>query len=84
MKYGRIDFTHMRNAIIPLKLVCIGLAIKNKLMKTINDISNQNIPLVAIDKSLDKLRDKIMFPKKLEKANRVLSSAKLPNKRPHS
>jgi hypothetical protein len=53
-------------------------------MKTVNDISNQNIPLVAIDKSLDKLRDKIMFPKKLEKANKALSTAKLPNKRHHS
>lgn len=53
-------------------------------MKTVKDISNQNIPLVAIDKSLDKLRDKIMFPKKLEKANKVLSTAKLPNKRHHS
>jgi hypothetical protein len=50
-------------------------------MKPVNDISNQNIPLVAIDKNLDKLRDKIMFPKKLEKANKLLSTAKLPNKK---
>lgn len=53
-------------------------------MKTIKDISNQSIPLVAIDKSLDKLRGKVMFPKKLEKANKVLSTAKLPEKRHHS
>ena len=46
-------------------------------MKQIKNISNQKIPLVAIDKSLDKLRDKIMFPKKLEKANNMLSTAKL-------
>lgn len=52
-------------------------------MKTINNISTQNIPLVAIDKSLDKLRDKIMFPRKLEKANKILSTAKLPTKRQH-
>lgn len=36
------------------------------------------IPFVAIDTSLDKLRGKIMFPKKLEKANKLLSTAKLP------
>ncbi len=41
-------------------------------------IIDSKIPLVAIDKSLDKLRDKIMFPKKLEKANKMLSTAKLP------
>lgn len=53
-------------------------------MKTVKDISNQSIPLVAIDKRLDKLRGKIMFPEKLEKANRVLSAAKLPEKKNHS
>lgn len=36
------------------------------------------IPLIAIDKSLDKLHDKITFPKKLEKANKMLLTAKLP------
>jgi hypothetical protein len=41
-------------------------------------ILNTKIPLIAIDKSLDKLRDKIMFPKKLEKANQMLLTAKLP------
>jgi hypothetical protein len=50
-------------------------------MKPINNISNQNIPLVAIDKNLGKLRHKIMFPKKLEKANQLLSTTKLPNKK---
>jgi hypothetical protein len=53
-------------------------------MKTVDNISKQNIPLVAIDKTLDKLRGKIMFPKKLKKANKVLSTAKLPSKRHHS
>lgn len=50
-------------------------------MKTVKDISNQNVPFVTIDKSLDKLRDKIFFSEKLEKANKVLSTAKLPNKK---
>lgn len=50
-------------------------------MKLEMNISNQNNPLVAIDKNLDKLRDKIMFPKKLEKANKILSTTKLPKKK---
>jgi hypothetical protein len=36
------------------------------------------IPFITIDKSLDKLRDKITFPKKLEKANEILLTARLP------
>lgn len=46
-------------------------------MKNIKFIDNR-LPFVAIDKSLDKLRNKIMFPKKLEKANNMLLTAKLP------
>jgi len=49
-------------------------------MKTIN-ITNKNVPLVAIDKNLDKFKDKVMFPEKLEKANKMLENAKLPKKR---
>jgi hypothetical protein len=41
-------------------------------------ILDNKIPLIAIDKSLDKLREKIMFSKKLEKANEMLLTAKLP------
>ncbi len=33
-------------------------------MKTAKDITKQNTPLVAIDKNLDKLRGKTMFPEK--------------------
>ena len=47
-------------------------------MKTVKQIPKQNIPLVAIDKSLDKLNDEITFPEKLEKANKMLSTAKIP------
>lgn len=46
-------------------------------MKTIQ-INNKNIPLVAVDENLDKLRDKIAFPQKLAKANKILKTAKLP------
>lgn len=47
-------------------------------MKKVKDLSNQKLPLVAIDKNLDKLRDKVLFTEKLEKANKMLSTAKLP------
>ena len=39
---------------------------------------DKKVPLVVMDKSLDKLRGKIMFPEKLEKANKMLLTAKLP------
>ena len=54
------------------------------MMKNKDNISNKRIPLVAIDKSLDKYRNKVMFSEKLEKANKVLATAKLPPKKPHS
>ncbi|WP_185113740.1 hypothetical protein [Chryseobacterium sp. Leaf394] len=41
-------------------------------------VLNNKLPLVAIDKNLDKLRDKVMFPEKLEKANKMLLTANLP------
>ena len=47
-------------------------------MKTIDDLNKRKVPIVAIDPSLDKYRDKIMFPEKLEKANKMLKTAKLP------
>jgi hypothetical protein len=46
-------------------------------MKNLITINN-NLPLVAIDKRMDKLADKIMFPKKLEKANNMLLTTQLP------
>jgi hypothetical protein len=46
-------------------------------MKNKQNLSDKT-PFIAIDKSLDKLHDKIMFPKKLKKANEVLSTAILP------
>ncbi len=52
-------------------------------MKKIEDLKNTKIPLVAIDTNLDKLRDKIMFPKKLELANKLLANAKFPERKQH-
>ena len=47
-------------------------------MKRIEEFNGRKVPIVAIDPALDKYRDKIMFPEKLEKANKMLRTAKLP------
>lgn len=53
-------------------------------MKTVEELNKRKVPIVTIDKSLDKYRDKIMFPKKLEKANKMLKTASLPPNKYHS
>jgi hypothetical protein len=50
-------------------------------MKTIQELNKSKVPIVAIDPSLGKYRDKTPFPEKLEKANKMLKKAKLPNKK---
>jgi hypothetical protein len=56
---------------------------KYQMVKTIEELNKRKVPIVTIDNSLDKFRDKIMFPEKLEKANKMLKTAKLPpNKHP--
>ncbi len=45
---------------------------------SIEDLNKAKIPVVKIDKRLEKFRDKVLFPKKLELANELLSKAKLP------
>ncbi len=47
-------------------------------MKTVEKFNNRKVPIVTIDPALDKYRDVIMFPEKLEKANKMLKTAKLP------
>lgn len=52
-------------------------------MKTAKELNNRKVPIVTIDESLEKYRDKIICPDKLEKANKMLKTAKLP-KNKHS
>ena len=47
-------------------------------MKIIKEIAKRKIPIVRIDKSLNKYDDIVLFPKKLEKANKILSTIGLP------
>lgn len=45
---------------------------------SIEDINKAKVPIVKIDKKLEQLRGKVLFPKKLEMANKLLAKAKLP------
>jgi len=47
-------------------------------MKNVQEISIRKVPIVAIDPALDKYKDKILFPEKLERANKILKTVKLP------
>lgn len=53
-------------------------------MKSAQDLNNKKAPIVRIDPSLEQYRDKVLFPKKLEKANLMLKTAKLPPKKHNS
>ena len=41
-------------------------------------INENKIPIVKIDKRLERFRGKILFPEKLQKANEILSRVGLP------
>lgn len=47
-------------------------------MKIIKEIKKRKIPIVQIDKSLNKYKDVVLFPDKLEKANEMLRTVGLP------
>ena len=41
-------------------------------------LNERKVPIVTIDESLEKYKDKIICPEKLRKANEMLRTAKLP------
>ncbi|MCW3110500.1 MAG: hypothetical protein JWQ09_5006 [Segetibacter sp.] len=49
-------------------------------MTTIEKLNKSKAPLVKIDKSLEKLRGKNLFPEKLQKANEVIAKVGLPKR----
>ncbi len=49
-------------------------------MKIIKELKKRKIPIVRIDKSLNKYKDVVLFPDKLEKANEMLKTVGLPKK----
>lgn len=44
----------------------------------IEQLNSSKVPVIVFDKKLEELRDKVLFPKKLEKANQLLSKFGLP------
>ncbi len=50
-------------------------------MKTAQELNNRKVPIITIDPSLEKYSGKVLFPKKLAKANEVLKTAKLPQRK---
>ena len=47
-------------------------------MKSILELNEKKIPVVPIDKSLNKYKDIVLFPDKLAKANEMLRNVGLP------
>ncbi|MCB0397339.1 MAG: hypothetical protein KDD36_11825 [Flavobacteriales bacterium] len=44
----------------------------------IKDLNKKKVPIVKVDKTLNKFSDKVLFPEKLEKANEMLRTRGLP------
>ena len=53
-------------------------------MKTVEELNKRKIPIVTIDASLEKYRDKLVCPDKLRKANEMLETARLPKNKNRS
>lgn len=45
---------------------------------TVKELNKSKTPIVKINKTLDKLSAKVLFPEKLEEANRILKTIGLP------
>ena len=50
-------------------------------MKTVEQLNKSKVPIVQIDRSLERYKGKTLFPQKLAKANELLKTAKLPKQR---
>jgi hypothetical protein len=48
-------------------------------MKTIQELNESKVPIVILDKSLDKLNDVVLFPEKVEKAKETIAKIGLPS-----
>ena len=44
----------------------------------INQLNEAKIPIIKIDKKLERFRGKVLFPEKLEKANEILTRVGIP------
>lgn len=48
-------------------------------MKTVKELNNRKVPIVAIDPAMNMYSNKVNFPDKLAKTNKMLKTAKLPS-----
>jgi len=44
----------------------------------IKKLNQSKTPIITFDKKLEKLKDKVLFPEKLAKANEILNTVGLP------
>lgn len=51
---------------------------------SIEEINKRKTPIVIIDKALNKFNDVVLFPDKVEKANKMLKTIGLPKPSPKS
>jgi hypothetical protein len=49
-------------------------------MKTIQELNESKVPIVILDKFLDRLNDVVLFPEKVEKAKATIAKIGLPKK----
>ena len=56
---------------------------KLRIMTTVEELNKSKKPIIAIDKTLNKYRNKTLFPEKLALANEQLKGVKLPSKKKH-
>lgn len=50
-------------------------------MKNINELNKSKVPIVIIDKSLDKLDNTILFPDKVKIAKQTIAKIRLPKEK---
>ncbi|MEO6832178.1 MAG: hypothetical protein ABI378_07285 [Chitinophagaceae bacterium] len=51
------------------------------MMKSIKELNERKVPIVIIDKALNKLDKVVLFPKKVAKAKETLGKIGLPSKK---
>ncbi len=52
-------------------------------MKTVKELNESKVPIVILDKSLDKLNDIVLFPEKVAVAKETINKIGLPKKEKH-
>jgi hypothetical protein len=53
---------------------------QKKIAMKIQELNKKKLPIVKIDKALEKFKDKILFKDKLDNANQILKTVGLPKK----